>query len=250
MKRLLYPLMLFSLILTACQEEPLQVFGEEHHIYFEKFYMDALFPGKERADSTMVSFFFMADEANELSAALVVNMTGRLLEKDRKFGLKVVPELTTARPDEYKLADFYMFRAGKVSTDATNQSDTIHIPMFRSPRLASMPQGIKLTVELIPMEDVQLGQKERRCASIVLTPEPLRPDWWDETVTQNLLGNYSPRKYRLFCRHIDPNQTLNAEMLEKATHQAIKLARAFKQWLVQHPAEAVEEDGSPMIVKV
>ena len=94
-------------------------FGQEHHIYFEKFYKDAAAPGKEKADSTIASFFFENDDVSEIDAKVVVNMTGRLLEQDATFKLKVVPDMTTALPDEYKLQDTYTFRAHNVPEDCT-----------------------------------------------------------------------------------------------------------------------------------
>ncbi|HEY9551524.1 MAG TPA: DUF4843 domain-containing protein, partial [Prevotella sp.] len=235
---------------TACSEEELMYFGDEHHIYFEKFYKDAAAPGKERADSTNVSFFFYPDDVKELDAKVVVNMTGRLLEKDETFKLKVVPEMTTATADEYELKDTYVFRAHNVSESATNQSDTIAIRMFKSDRLKDLPRGIKLTVELVPMGGTQLGQTERTRAVIVLTKDAPKPEWWDTNVTHNLFGEFTNRKYKLFLTHIDPGATLNAEMLKEHTWKAIELVRKFKEWLAQHPNEAVEEDGSPITVNV
>lgn len=235
---------------VSCQEEGLMTFGQEHHIYFEKFYKDAIAPGKEKADSTIASFFFENDDVSEIDAKIVVNMTGRLLERDAMFKLKVVPDMTTALPDEYKLQESYTFRAHNVPEGAKNQSDTIAIRMFRSARLKSMPHGVKLTVELMPMGEIQLGQTERTRAVIVLTRDAVKPEWWDADVTNNLFGEYSSRKYKLFLLNIDKQATLNEDMLRKAPYKAIKLVRQFKQWLVEHPEQAKEEDGSVMTVNV
>ena len=226
MKKLLYLLSVVAVLgmFTACQEDELQLWGNEHHIYFEKFYKDAIAPGKERADSTLTSFFFYADEVNDLEAKLVVNMTGRLLEKDLLFKLKVV--------------------------DETNQRDTITVKMHRSARLASMPNGVRLTVELVPMGDLKLGQTERTRAVIILTRDAVKPAWWDAEISNNLFGEYSSRKYKLFLLNIDPGATLNADMLRQAPYKAILLVRKFKQWLQEHPSQAVEEDGRPMTVNV
>ena len=43
MKQHLYFLSLtVLLLLSSCQEESLKTFGDEHYIYFEKFYKDAV----------------------------------------------------------------------------------------------------------------------------------------------------------------------------------------------------------------
>lgn len=251
MRKYIYVILMAAVCaVSSCTEDDLMVAGNDHYIYFEKFYRDAVFPGKERADSTMASFFFLADDVKELKAPLVVNMAGRLLEYDRKFKLRVVPEMTTATPDEYKLDDTYTFRAHNVSETAKNQSDTIGIRMFKSSRLGTMSHGVKLTVELVPMDDLKLGQTDRIRAVIVLTKDAIKPEWWDAEVTNNLLGSYSSRKYKLFVLNIDPQATLNAEMLAKEPYKAIQLVRKFKQWLIAHPDQAVEEGGGTMTVNV
>lgn len=249
-KYILICAVVMATLCTACQEEPLMTFGNEHHIYFEKFYKDATAPGKEKADSTMASFFFHNDDVMQIETQLVVNMTGRLLEHDQKFKLKVVKEMTTANPDEYKLEEIYTFRAHNVSEGATNQSDTITIKMFRSKRLKDMPHGVKLTLELIPLNGLQLGQTERTRAVIILTRDAVKPQWWDTDVTNNLFGEYSSRKYKLFLLNIDKKATLNEEMLKVAPYKAIKLVREFKKWLEEHPEQAIEENGQKMTVNV
>lgn len=252
MKKLLYILSMTAVLMmfAACQEGDLQLWGDEHHIYFEKFYKDAAAPGKERADSTLASFFFYTDDVNELNANLVVNMTGRLLEGDIPFKLRVVDEMTTANSDEYTLQDQYVFRAHHVNDTARNQRDTITVKMHRSARLKDMPNGVRLTVELVPMGALKLGQTERTRAVIILTRDAIKPEWWDSQVENNLFGKYSSRKYKLFLLYIDPQATLNADMLENAPYKAIQLLRKFKQWLQEHPDLAVEEDGQPMTVNV
>lgn len=252
MKRTKYFIGMFAMLLTvcSCSENELMVFGDEHHIYFDKFYKDAAAPGKETADSTLASFFFENDDVNEIDAKLVVHITGKLLDQDRKFALKVVPELTTANPDEYRLADSYVFRANNVSADAKNQSDTIAIKMLRSGRLKDMTHGVRLCVELVPMGDLQLGQTERTRAVINLTRDAIKPEWWDEEVTTLLLGKYSSKKYKLFLENIDPDATLNADMLKNQPYKAIELVRRFKRWLTENPTKAREENGTKMTVNV
>ncbi len=252
MNKYLYYILGLVLTLSAfsCQEEDLKVFGNEHHIYFEKFFKDAVFPGKEQADSTTASFFFLADNVKELEVPLVVNMTGRLLERNVPFKLRVVSDMTTANTDEYKLKDVYTFRANNVAEGARNQSDTIYIKMFKTDRLKTMKEGVKLTLDLVPMGDVKLGQTERTKAVIVLTRDAIKPKWWDAQVTNNLFGFYSSRKYKLFLLHIDPEISLDGDMLRDNPSKALQLVRKYKQWLSEHPAEAVEEDGTPITVNV
>ncbi len=251
MRKLLFTLPLAAIALfSSCKEEALTTFGDDHYLYFEKYYMDEKEPGKHTADSTFASFFFLSDDVDAVDAMLEVHLAGRNLTKDETFKLRVVPEGTTATPDEYKIADSYTFRARSVAADATNRTDTVVIKMYRRPRLKDMPKGVRLMVELVPLGNLQLGQTERTKAIVILTRDAIKPAWWNTEVTELLLGEYSSRKYKLFVTHIDPTASLNGEMLSDAPWKARKLVQKFKEWLGKHPDQAVEEDGSPMTVKV
>ena len=99
MRKLFYMLPLAAIAwLSSCQEQPLTTFGDDHYIYFDKYYVDEKEPGKHTADSTFASFFFLSDDVDAVDAALLVHMAGRNLTKDETFKLRVVPEGTTATP--------------------------------------------------------------------------------------------------------------------------------------------------------
>lgn len=85
------------------------MFEDGHEIYFQKFYVNEVYPGTAEADSTELSFFFYPSGTQEIYAGLTVNLSGTLLTSDIQFGLKVVPGETTAHPDEYHLDEFLYF---------------------------------------------------------------------------------------------------------------------------------------------
>ena len=101
--RLLFIVTLLAGIVSACGEKDIAVFEGRNQIYFEKFYMNALYPGTKEADTTRTSFFFFPENTKEIKVKLVVNLSGLELEKDLHFGLKTVEEGTTAKPEEYRL---------------------------------------------------------------------------------------------------------------------------------------------------
>lgn len=251
MRKLFYMLPLAAIAwLSSCQEQPLTTFGDDHYIYFDKYYVDEKEPGKHTADSTFASFFFLSDDVDAVDAALLVHMAGRNLTKDETFKLRVVPEGTTATPDEYKLEDTYTFRARATEANATNRTDTILIKMYRRPRLKDLPKGVRLMVELVPEGGLLLGQTERTRAVVILTRDAIKPAWWNTEVKELLMGDYSPRKYKLFVMHIDPTASFNEEMLKDTPWKARQLVQKFKEWLGKHPDKAVEEDGTPITVNV
>lgn len=251
MKKYLFPIIiLLAVSIGSCDKKEVLLFNGSHEIYFQKFYMNAIAPGREQADSTTMSFFFYPDGTSDVLVPLTVNLSGPLLTSDVRFGLKVVPELTTATPDEYTLDPSYTFRAQEVPEGVKTVTDIIQIKMHRSTRLAQMPAGVRLVVELIPGETVGLGQAERVRATIILTTRAIRPAWWTEDIERTLFGKYTEKKYKYFLNEIDKNAEMSEELIRNRPDQAIKLVMQFKTWLLEQNPPIYEEDGSLMEVGV
>lgn len=229
-------------LFTSCQEDEIMVFGHEHYLYFDKFWKDATYPGTEKADSTEVTFFFLKEDENSVTADLIVVMAGRQLDHDLNFQLRVVPELTTALPEEYTLQPQYTFRALPVQEGDTRFQDTLHIQLNRSARLDTMKDGYRLVLEIVPNEEVKVGQTECARAVIRIVKDPVRPDWWTDEVDAYLLGTYSATKYKLLLQNVPGAYDLNKEMIEQHPDEARKLVLEFKKWLEQNPSE--DEHGT------
>lgn len=253
MKKIIYIAFVLGMFLgiTSCEERDIEVFGTEHFIYFEKFWKDAVSPGTEKADSTMTTFFFAKETDQSVYADVVLVMSGRQLEKDLHFQLRVVDDMTTALPNEYTLQDEYVFRARPVADDAIAITDTIQIQLNRSERLETMKDGYRLVVELVPNSEVKVGQTERSRAIIRIMQDPVKPDWWDKEVDTYLLGSYSATKYKTFLENIEGAYDLNAEMIKDNPTMARKLALDFKKWLIDyngnHPDEPLRDENGELI---
>lgn len=251
MKKIIYITFILGMFLgiTSCEERDIEVFGTEHFVYFEKFWTDAVSPGTEKADSTMTTFFFAKESDNSVYADVVLIMSGRKLEKDLHFQLRVVDDMTTALPAEYTLQDEYVFHARPIADDAVAITDTIQIQLNRSERLEAMKDGYRLVVELVPNNEVKVGQTERSRAIIHVMHDPVKPDWWTKEVDTYLLGTYSAKKYKTFLENVEGAYDLDAEMIKNNSSLARKLALDFKKWLIQN-YPVYEEDGELMEVPV
>lgn len=226
-------------LMTACEEQDIMVFGEERMVYFEKFWRDAI-AGTETADSTLTTFYFNHPTDMHQQADLIVVLAGRKLEQDAHFRLRVVDELTTARPEDYTLEDEYTFRALPVPDNATSMQDTIHIQFNRTSHLDELEDGYRLVLEIEPTDELKVGQYERSRAIIWVSKEPVRPLWWNEEVETYLLGKYSPLKYKLFLENVEGAEDLNENVIKEQPDLARKLVMKFKEWLIMNPTY---EDG-------
>lgn len=250
MKKHFILLSLYLLILSSCDERGVTMFDQEHEVYFEKFFMNALAPGTEAADSTEISFFFAEEDEKYMDAFLEVNLSGRPLSRNLHFGLKVIKDKTTALPNEYILEKEYVFRARPIPENATAIKDTIAIRFLRSERLKDMPDGIRLEIALTAGAETGVGQYERSHAVIILREEAIQPEWWTQEVEAELLGKYTAKKYKVFLRNIEGSRELDGKMIENRPDQARKLVLRFKKWLEQQNPPIYEEDGTPMKVEV
>lgn len=251
MKRGLFIMSFFYLILLfSCDEQTVEIFNDGHEIYFEKFFVDAMPPGTEAADSTIASFFFYPDNTMDIEVPLVINLSGKLLTSELKFGLKIIPEETTAVAGEYTLDDSYVFSPNTVGEDAEEVKDTIYVKLHHGNRTEELKKGIRIVVELVPNENVQLGQVERIRAKIILTTVTVRPIWWDEEVEKNLLGMYSEKKYKYFLNEVDKKAEMNATLIKEHPDRAIQLTMEFKTWLSKQKPPIEENDGTLMEVKI
>lgn len=60
--RLLAILIPLTCIFSACSEKDIETFHGRHQIYFDKFYMNALYPGTEEADTHQNIVLFLPGE--------------------------------------------------------------------------------------------------------------------------------------------------------------------------------------------
>ena len=164
------------------------------------------------------------------------------------FCLKVVEEETTAHADEYTIDPEYTFHANTISKDSNDIRDVIYIKFHRSARLETMENGVTLVVEIIPNENLKLGQVERTRAKLILTTATAKPTWWDDEVTSNLLGDYSTKKYKLFLNEIDKKAEMSEELIREHPDKAIQLTLEFKNWLLRQNPVILDEDNEPMEV--
>lgn len=222
-------------VFWACSEKDIEPFGDRHEVYFYKFFMDEKEPGTAKADSTNVTFFFAKPTDDHVMAEVVVALAGRAITEDLHFGLEVVDEMTTAKPDEYVLDEMYTFRARPIPEDAELILDTIQIRLNRSSRLDELEKGLRLTVAIVPTAELQVGQYERSRAVIRLMKDPVKPTWWTGEVSAGLLGPYSPLKYKTFLENVPGAYELDGKMIENYPDEAIKLVKLFKQYLAENP---------------
>lgn len=221
--------MIFALVvaLFACEEK-------ETPFYEGVTYLS--FATDISQDSTEVSFFFYPGE-DKLEIPVEITLAGKLFDEDVPVRLTVVDSLSDAEENSYSLPENAVFRAGLVA-------DTLYVTLHRISALESERYHLVLALEETP--DYLLGQQEYRNNEIIFTAKPARPEWWDATITNVYLGDYSQKKFELFM------EVTGVGDLEGLSSSEIRaLALKFKRYLKAQNPPIMEEDGTtPMEVTV
>lgn len=220
--------------MASCTGKDIETFHGSREIYFEKFYMNAISPGSQQADTTSVSFFFYPEGTTEINVPLTILLSGQKLSSDIPFALRVIDEETTALPSEYELNDSYIFHSRPVIDGMMDFRDTIQVKVKYSERLSEEKKQLTLVVELVPNKEVDLGQFERRRAVIVWSNIADKPDWWNYEIENSLLGEYSYEKYKLFLEVVPNAIQLNEELIKENPAEVRSMVQQFKKWLIIH----------------
>ena len=220
--------MIFALaaILFACEEKEIPFYEGTTYLSFVT---------DISQDSTEVSFFFYPGE-DKLDIPVEISLAGKLFDEDIPVRLTVVDSLSDAMENSYSLPENSVFRAGQVT-------DTLIVTLHKTPELEEASYHLVLALE--ETSDYFLGQKEYRNNKIIFTAKASRPEWWDATITNVYLGNYTQTKFELFM------EVTGVGDLDGLSSSEIRaLALKFKRYLKAQNPPIKDEDGNDMSVTV
>ena len=228
--KILYIIVLISFLgMFACSEDSLKGYSGKNYIQFDKL----------SKDSSVFSFAY--DETLQSgNVALKLVMISPLVNHDRKYNVKFLPEESTAQMG----VDFEMPVEEQVFA-ANDSVAYLNVLVKRSATLKG--NGVMAVFEVLPSDDFMPGMEANRKGRIFITDKLTRPAWWNDWHEKNGLGTYSDLKYQTFIREIKiTDMTLEADggTMNYSTMRAYVLQ--FKYWLQEHPIN--EEDGNLMKV--
>ena len=119
--------------------------------------------------------------------------------------------------------------------------DSIFVVLKKTPKLDNAYCRVVLQIE--SNEYFMVGETTYCQAKIYFTSAISTPAWWNEKIVDYYLGEFSPKKYEVFCREIKVTDLMDVE--EKYIRE---YALQFKRYLEANPE--YEADGSRMVVSV
>ena len=184
MKKLIYALMSLALLWTAsCNKNETMTFDDKPSLWLSG---DTAL--KPTADSMVFSFSNVNPETMTYDVRLGVNVTGYASDEDRTFNLEVVADKTNVTSADYSI--------GELVVPAGSTKAYIPITVHRNMSdpdwdLSDVEQAAaRLTVQLLPSDDFQVGANERKQYTITWHDRLTKPSLWDGTV-RSYLGEWT-----------------------------------------------------------
>lgn len=215
MKKYIYIISSLFFLLTSCGKEGVGIYDSSmRYLYIP-----------DDDESNIITFSFKHHSADIQSYDLFfdIKLAGLALEQDASYNLEVVKEETTADNADYSLETQQIFHAGKYE-------DQLKVTVHKTDHLDR--ETAKLTLRLLPNETFKLGDylggipnKKSIIAVVNFDNKLSRPEWWNEDIVNNYLGEWSEFKYEKFV------ESCNGEIYDLSTMTADEkymLALQFK----------------------
>ncbi|MDR1415404.1 MAG: DUF4843 domain-containing protein [Odoribacteraceae bacterium] len=173
------------LFLTSCQQNEAMEFAGNGSIYFFE-QVPSGFGTMLNASEKNLSFAVLDDAVTETEGRINVRLLGSIIDRDRVFRARVVPDSTTAiEGTHYRLHD------GVLPAGALDSY--LPVTLFRAPDLKN--ESVKIFFEMLPTDDLGIGLQEGAFFTLYLGDFFMKPESWTVFVDQ-YLGAYCDNKYK------------------------------------------------------
>ncbi|MEG0499733.1 MAG: DUF4843 domain-containing protein, partial [Rikenellaceae bacterium] len=100
---------LATLVVSGCKTSEMTSFGDERLLYFSN-----------DNDSNNIEFSFFHNQGKDkIEKSFKVCLIGKMADLELEYNVEVVDSLTTARGEDYTIAEKQLFRCGRVSDSMT-----------------------------------------------------------------------------------------------------------------------------------
>ncbi|MFV0593950.1 MAG: DUF4843 domain-containing protein [Draconibacterium sp.] len=212
-------LVVATLLLYSCSTDEIKPYQGVEYVYF---------------GNQLVNYSFAYNPGYEsIDIGYPVKLIGDSADYDRVVKFEI-----ETRSDNLDNSDFELlpgiFRKGRFE-------DTIYVRCFNSEKL--LTEEVSLTIRIASSEDFQPGPTEQITADLNFSNKLIQPEWWDNAVTRDYLGDYSDKKYRTLILATEVGDWTGLGASEKRSY-AIMLANYIRE------NDVKEDDGTPMTVTV
>jgi hypothetical protein len=185
MKHVIYRAIAALFLLASCEQNELMEFAGNGSVYF--FEQEASGYGTFLAVTEKNFSFAILDNAvTETEARVKVRLMGSVVDRDRAFRARVVPDSTTAiEGTHYRLHDG-LLPAGELEA-------SLPVTLYRAPGLKN--EAVKICLEIMPTDDLDVGLNAGNYFTLHVGDFFMKPATWTFFVDA-YFGLYCDNKYR------------------------------------------------------
>lgn len=165
-------------LFSACEREHIMTYNSDAYVQFTK----------SVTDSSEFSFTFYPNK-DTVEYGVRVKLVGLPVDREREYKVVVVDDYTTAAPGNYVLPERCVFEKNEVQS-------VIALKFIKTKNLQTTP--VRLALRLEANENFKVGETAYSACIIWMNDKISRPAWWNSTIQNSYLGDYSDKKYRLF----------------------------------------------------
>jgi len=220
-------LLLIVGVISSCSKEEVPVYDSGRYLHYTKTVEDSLFYS-----------FKLNPGLDQDQVAIEINLIGKLLTEDQTIKLVVEEEFSNSSEVLYKLPENPVFHANK-------GKDTIYIDVYK-PTIDT--DSTRVFIRLEANENFTPCFEDKQVFKLIVNNKLSKPDWWDGTIVDDFLGDYSDTKYSTFIE-----VTKVSDLSEKDESEIRALCLKFKYYLqkqLEQGNSILDEDGTQMTVPV
>lgn len=231
-KQIIYLLLAVCMgVFCGCSQEGFDTYQAENFIHFDK----------NINDSTTFSFAY-DPSLTEGNIDIKLSIISRLVDKDRHFAVKFLPEESTAKEGvDFSIAN------NDMTVKANDSIGYLKVHVMKTAALSGKSVKAIFTVE--ETSDFKPGLVSNRKAKLIITDKLTQPTWWDTWHVSSGLGVYSDKKFRLFIQVTGKDDLTLIKDGGKMEYTDMRgYVTMFKYWLIEHPQ--TEDNGEQMTVPI
>lgn len=231
---------LASAALFSCSKQEVPVFsGDDTYVYFKRYIKDE--EGKNvRVDTVQMSFSHYYG-VSEYTQNFYLGLVGQIPDRDMEYAVEIVPDMTTAEPDQYSLPEKLVFRKGQTE-------DVLPVTVYKD-KIAEGDERV-LRIRLVESPDLKVAYSNPTDSytdiQLRFNNRIVKPTWWTTTIVKVFFGDYSYKKYTTI---IMANEGIDPQAIGSMSSAELRnIALKTKEYIKENGI--TEEDGSPMIIPI
>ncbi len=194
-----YMLLALVALFYSCDQEIDYPYSGKDRVHFKHYVFDSWNNSFTYYTSQILSLGLLPVEVERDTVDIIVELLGKVSDKDRTYKIMVNADSTTAETGRHyeTLEEMHTFRAGLTA-------DTLKIIINRNELSTSFrnPEDEILFLEIVESDDFSLGLTAGTTTKLIINNYLSEPEWWEDSFF-GALGFFHPKKWMILNTFTD-----------------------------------------------